>query len=90
MQGVTRMQGWMSPPEEERLRPAEGSSRRAASTLLKSEIKTALLAKLLPPAPQASDPRRMSLEEAVTHARRHDAGLAYSLSGEGGAAVGAP
>lgn len=64
--------------------------RHVAELLSLGEFKTARLAKLLPWAPEAPAPRRTPFEKAVTHARRRDAGLAYSLSGEGGGAVGAP
>lgn len=64
--------------------------RHVAELLSQGAFKTAHLAQLLPRTPGAPDPRRTTLEEAVTHARRRDAGLAYSLSGEGGGAVGAP
>lgn len=64
--------------------------RHVAELLSQGVFKTAHLAKLLPQAPEARDPRRTTLEEAVTHARRRDAGLAYSLSGEGGGGAGAP
>lgn len=63
--------------------------RHIAELLSRGAFKTAHLAKLLPRAPGAPDPRRTTLEEAVTHARRRDAGLVYSLSGED-AAAGAP
>ena len=112
---MTRKRGWMLLRKEERLRPAERSSRRGArmkaaglidatavvsaagvallwrvaSTLLKGEIKTAQLAKPLPPVPEATDPRRTTREEAIPHARRRTAGRAGALSEEGGSAAGA-
>ncbi|TWA88804.1 hypothetical protein FBY14_107176 [Azospirillum brasilense] len=64
--------------------------RHVAELLSQGAFKTVRLAKQLPRAPGAPDPRRTTLEEAVTHARRRDAGLVYSLSGEGGATAGAP
>lgn len=113
MGGVARKRGWMQ--KEERLRPAERSSRRGArmkaaglidaraivraadvallrrvaSTLLKGEIKTARLAKPLPPTTDASDPRPTTREEAIPRARRRTAGRGGALSEEGGSAAGA-
>lgn len=73
------------------VRAADGALfRHVAELLSRDAFKTAHLAQLLPRTPGAPDPRRTTLEEAVTHARRRDAGLVYSLSGEGAAAAGAP
>lgn len=64
--------------------------RRVADTLLEGEIETARLGKLLPTAPEASDPRRTASEEPIPHALRRAAGRVGALSEEGGSAAGVP